>query len=107
MPQHEAGTIVAQLIQMGIPLSKKECCCPGCGATQMGIPLSKKECCCPGCGATRGMRGMLFGIASGTNGVIVLMTGMSFRAFVGVSGSISAIMSPTVDTFQGCLGHQT
>jgi hypothetical protein len=78
MPQHEAGTIVAQLIQMGIPLSKKECCCPGCGAT-------------------RGMRGMLFGIASGTNGVIVLMTGMSFRAFVGVSGSISAIMSPTVE----------
>ncbi len=47
MPRHEAGTIVAQLIQMGIPLSKKECCCPGCGAT-------------------RGMRGMLFGIASGT-----------------------------------------
>jgi hypothetical protein len=25
------------------------------------------------------------------------MTGMSFRAFVGVSGSISAIMSPTVE----------
>jgi hypothetical protein len=48
---------------------------------------------------TRGMRGMLFGIASGMSSVIVLMTGMSFRAFMGVSGSISAIsaMSPTVE----------
>jgi hypothetical protein len=41
--------------------------------------------------------GMLFGIASGTRGVIVLMTGMSFRAFVGALGSIIAMMSPTVE----------
>jgi hypothetical protein len=46
---------------------------------------------------TRGIRGMLFGIASGMSSVIVLMTGMSFRAFMGVSGLISAIMSPTVE----------
>ncbi len=45
----------------------------------------------------RGTRGMLFGIASGTSGMIVLMTGMSFRAFMGVLGLISAIMSPTVE----------
>jgi hypothetical protein len=38
---------------------------------------------------------MLFSIASGMSGMIVLMTGMSFRAFVAVSGLISAIMHVT------------
>jgi hypothetical protein len=45
----------------------------------------------------RGRRGMLLGITSGTRGVIVLMTSMLFRAFVGVLGFISAIMLPTVE----------
>jgi hypothetical protein len=33
----------------------------------------------------RGMKGMLFGGASGMRGVIVLITSMSLRAFVGAS----------------------
>jgi hypothetical protein len=37
---------------------------------------------------------MLFHIASSTRGVIVYMTGMSFSAFVGASGSIIAMMLP-------------
>jgi hypothetical protein len=36
------------------------------------------------------MKGILFGITSGMRGVIVLMTGMPFRAFVEALGSISA-----------------
>jgi hypothetical protein len=59
----------------------------------MGIPLSKKYHCWPGCGVVRGTKG----IASGMRGMIVLMTGISFRAFMGALGSISAMMSPTVE----------
>jgi hypothetical protein len=43
------------------------------------------------------MRGMLLGITSGMRGMILLITGLLFRAFMGVSGLISAIMSPTIE----------
>jgi hypothetical protein len=46
----------------------------------------------------RGTKGVLFSISSGTRGMIMLMMGMSFRAFMlGALGLISAMMLPTVE----------